>query len=146
MLLPFFGFSKAKFSTRLLATYNIQFHIRCLQQRIATFACVAEVFWDHGVSCSRCRSGRCVATHVPQLRTRSHSLTFTLFCRSLRSLCKPNMSEFELLPAWAFWRLVPCYEKKIKENTVTTSLQAKRAAGRKCERQLCGSASVGESY
>ena len=41
------------------------------QQRIATFACVAEVFWDHGVSCSRCRSGLCVATHVPQLRTRS---------------------------------------------------------------------------
>ena len=30
MLLPFFGFSKAKFSTRLLATYNIQFHIRRL--------------------------------------------------------------------------------------------------------------------
>ena len=70
------GFRKRNLALDCWPLTIFNFIYDACQQRIATFACVAEVFWDHGVSCSRCRSGLCVATHVPQLRTRSHSLTF----------------------------------------------------------------------
>ena len=43
LLLPFFGFSKAKFSTRLLATYNIQFHIRRLPETNCNLVCSGGV-------------------------------------------------------------------------------------------------------
>ena len=62
------------------------------QQRIAAFACVAEVFWHHGVSCSMCRSGLCVATHIPLFRTRSHSLTFSLLSVTARLSVNQTLS------------------------------------------------------
>ena len=51
------GFRKRNLALdcRPLTIFN--FIYDACQQRIATFACVAEVFWDHGVSYSRCRSG-----------------------------------------------------------------------------------------
>ena len=51
------GFRKRNLALDCWPLTIFNFIYDACQQRIATFACVAEVFWDHGASCSRCRPG-----------------------------------------------------------------------------------------
>ena len=47
------GFRKRNLALDCWPLTIFNFTYDACQQRIATVACVAEVFWDHGVSCSR---------------------------------------------------------------------------------------------
>ena len=114
------GFRKRNLALdcRPLTIFN--FIYDACQQRIATFACVAEVFWDHdGGSCSRCRPGLryyprpSASDSIPRI----DSLPF-LSVTARPSLNQTLSTNFEFLPVWLF------YEKKIRENTTTTLLRA----------------------
>ena len=125
-LLPFFGFSKAIFSTRLLATYNIQFHIRRLPATNCNL-CVCS----GGVLGPWCflfqvpfRSLRCYPR--PSVSDPFSLIDFLPFLAvtARLSVNQTLSTKIRIATSMGFLAASSMLREKIKENTVTTSRQS----------------------